>query len=113
MSMSLVPVITVPAWLSISTEGRKKIAEWFSLKRDGVISTRMGAKTTVVLSDGYTQKELSKITLEGINARLSKEFASFWEAAEALVQEAEGTNVLFNVAGERPASPLKQKKVKV
>ena len=111
--MALVPVITVPAWLSISADGRKKIVEWFDLRRDGVIRTRTESKATVVLSDGYTQKELEKITLEGINSRLGKDFSSFWEAAEALVQEAEGTNVFFNVAGEHSASPLKKQKAKV
>ncbi len=64
--------ITTFHWLQVETKERAKVAEILDLKRSG------GGKVygTKLISDGYTNEDLSGITVEKINNLLKSSYAS-------------------------------------
>jgi hypothetical protein len=56
----LTQIITIPQWLMINQETRRRLALEFGMTRSG----HMEVIDNKVVSDGFTNKDLEKITLE-------------------------------------------------
>jgi len=87
-------------WLSLPKPTRAKIAELFGMEKSGGVEVRNGATGPQVISDGYTYRDLSTITVEKMQTILSSEdenFYSLFKKIVALVNEEEIVEEMANI----------------
>jgi hypothetical protein len=70
------------------------LAKHFDLKRDGGVQTFNVLGVTKILSDGYSNEELGKITVDGLQAITESSAQDFWLLVEMLVKQEEGTSAV-------------------
>lgn len=82
--------VTIPIWLQVPAEIRRRIIEEFNLPRTGATHVMMGAMSgNEVLTDGYTHEDLLNLSVVRMQEFLNSETKDVFQLFEELVNSYE------------------------
>ena len=100
-------------WLEIPKDVRQRMAKLFNIPRTGTGQSQNFGNRSIIISDGYTDRDLSVLTVAKMQAFLDSADDSFWVLIEATVKKVQQImeDEVVALTAEREALELEESTV--